>query len=402
MDLFFAWDAASDSLCDHKRFLAADRVRHTAGLGFGHCAAGLDRNPAGTFFGHHAADLVRNSLNDLLTDHATRTDRNLFDNLLGHDTADLDRNLGDDRFADLAADSDWHNLLANRGLIGRARNLAFDDVWTPDRTAGVEATWNHGHAGVAAFVTHTCRVTETLVPGSLDRPASTVLANSSVRGDGLHHGVAAFLINRFADIPDDVASTFAFNRFGHWSLNATADFASGFFPDRSLHCVSAFAVLSFGHRPHHGVSLFAIRRLDDLASNLVLLFAVRRFDDVAIAGLLHVFVGSLVHRAAHGVGLRFLHVVIDRALTLLPFDPTCRVTCRRLAGCRWAAAVTGCSTVTPGPRGLWWCCGDSSQRSECANHPSVHDSPLKKPIGDSVMQLPRHIPTGIAYVDSSV
>lgn len=144
LDLLFARDAASDSLGHDERFLTADRVRNTAGLGFGDRAARLDRNSTGALFRNHLADLVRDPLSHLFANHAAGLHRDLFHDGFIHDPADLNRNLGDDRFRNLTADSDWDHLLADNRLIGCARDLSANNIRAPDRSQRVESAWDHG------------------------------------------------------------------------------------------------------------------------------------------------------------------------------------------------------------------------------------------------------------------
>jgi hypothetical protein len=353
LDLLFTRDAARDSLGHGEGLLSADLIRSAAGLHFGDGTAGLDRNSSSALFRNQLADLVRNSLRDLFTDHFAGAIWDSVNNLLGHDAADLNRNLGDDRLGNLAADRHGDDLLADHGLIRRAGNLLTDDVRTPDGFAGVKASWDHCHASVAAFIADAAWEAEAVVPDFFCCPTTTVPADRLVSGDGLHRGVATFLIDRLADVADDRASAFPLDRFGDGSLHATTNFASAFFPHRLLDGVVAFAIHRFGDRTHHRVGLFALGRFNDLTSDLVLLLAICRFHDIAIAGLLHVFVGRVVHGAADGIRLRLLYVVIDCPLTLLTFHAACRVTCCGLAGRCRTTAVTSGAAIAPSRCRLW-------------------------------------------------
>lgn len=353
LDLLFTSDAASNSLGHGEWLLTTDRVRNSAGLHFGHGTTGLDRYTSRALFWNHLADLVRNALRDLFTHHAAGANRNLVDDLLGHHAADGDRNLGDDRFWNLTANRDRHDLLADDRLIRRTGDLLADDVRTPLRSARVEATLSHGHAGVSAGVADTLWIAETGVPDALDGPTTAVASHSLVGGDRLHRRVATFLIDRFADVANHRATAFLLDRFGDRSLHATTDFASAFFPHRLLDRVVAFAIHRLGDGTHHGVRFFAFGRFDDLAGHLVRLLSIRRFDNVAIAGLLHVLIGRVVHGAADGVRLRLLYLVIDCPLTLLTFHAACRVTCCGFAGRCRTTAVTGRAAVAPGRCRLW-------------------------------------------------
>lgn len=353
LDLLFTWDAARNSLGHGEGLLTTDLIRNAAGLRFGDGTAGLDWNSSRALFRNQLADLVRDSLRDLFTDHFAGANRNLVDDLFGHHTADLNRNLGDDRLGNLAADRHRDDLLADHGLIRRARNLLADDVRTPDGLAGVESSWDHRHASVTAFIADAGWEAEAVVPDFLRCPATTIAAHRFVGGDRLHGRVATFLIDRFADVADHRTTAFLLDRLGDRSLHATANFASAFFPHGFLDRVVAFAIHRFGDRTHHGVGLFAFGRFDDLASDLVLLFAVCRFHDIAIAGLLHVFIGRVVHGAADRVRLRFLDVVIDCPLTLLTFHAACRVTCCGLAGRCRTTAITSGAAIAPSRCRLW-------------------------------------------------
>ena len=353
LDLLFTWDAARNSLGHSERLLTADRIRDSAGLHFGDGTAGLDWNAASALFRHHLADLVRNALGDLLTHHAAGANGNLVDNLFGHHAANLNRNLRDDGFRNLSADGHRNDLLADHRLVSRAGNLLADDVRTPDWFAGVETSWDHRHASVAAFIADASWEAEAVVPDFLRCPTTTVARHRLVGGDRLHRGVATFLVDRFADVADDSATAFAFDRFGDGSLHAATDFASAFFPHWLLDRVVAFAIHRLGDRTHHGVSFFSLGRFDDLAIDLILLFAVRRFDHVAVAGLLHVLIGRVVHGAADGIRLRFLYIVVDCPLTLLTFHATCGVTCCGFAGrCRTTAETSG-TAIAPSRCRLW-------------------------------------------------
>jgi len=401
LDLFFARNTASDSLGHHERFLTADRVRNAAGLGFGDSTAGLDRNSTGALFRYHLADLVRDPLSHLFADHTAGLDRNLFHDGFIHDPADLNWNLGDDGFGNLTADRHWYDLLADNWLIGRAGDLSANNIRTPDGSQRVETARYHGQSRVSAFISHASGEAEAGVPGSLQRPLATIFLNGAIGGDRLHHRVATFLVDRFADIADDRAAAFPFDRFGHRTLNAATDFTSRFFPDRLLDSVVAFAVQRLCHGSHHRVLLFTISRLDHLMGDLVLLFAIRCFNNVAVARGLHVFVRCLIDSATDGVGLCFLNVLVDCPLTLLSFDATCRVTRRRLTNRCRTTAIACRSTVAPGRRGRCYRSGQR-QRNQCANHSSAHVRSPQETYSPVVCKHPDNIPTGIAYVDSSV
>lgn len=142
-DLLFASDTLGDAVRHGVRLLAADRERDAAGLGFHDGATRLHGNLASALFRDLTTDLVRDALRDLFTHHAAGPNGNLFDNFLRDDATNLDRHLRHDGLGNLAADGDGNSLPADLGLIGRAGDLALDDVRAPLWTERVEAAWLH-------------------------------------------------------------------------------------------------------------------------------------------------------------------------------------------------------------------------------------------------------------------
>ena len=142
-DLFFASDALGDAVRHGVRLLAADRERHAARLGFHDGAARLHGDSPSALFRDLSANLIRNALRDLFTDHAAGANRDLLDDFLRDDATDLDRHLRHDGLGHLAANRDGDRLAANFGLVGRASDLALDDVRAPLGTERVEAAWLH-------------------------------------------------------------------------------------------------------------------------------------------------------------------------------------------------------------------------------------------------------------------
>ena len=142
-NLFFASDATSDAVRHGVRLLSANRERHATGLVLHDSAARLHGDSSSALLGHLTADLIRNALCDLFTYHATRANGDLLDDLLRNDATDLDWNLGDDGLGHLTAHGDRDRLPTDLRLIGRAGDLALDDVRAPLGTERVEAAWLH-------------------------------------------------------------------------------------------------------------------------------------------------------------------------------------------------------------------------------------------------------------------
>ena len=334
-----------------ERFLTANRVWNPAGFRFHDRLAGLMWHSASALFRDHAADLVRNLLHMRFADGSAGSYGNMFDQFLRHHATNLVRNLCHNGLGDHATDRDRHRLATDLWLIGRTGNLATNDVRTPDATSRTEAGHlRHANLRATAWAGNQSRAARAGMIDLLLTPVTAVLLDSAIGCDGLHHSVAAFLVDDFSLLSHDNLTTFTLQRLGHRTLNTTAYFTSRVVPDESLSRVGLIAIQCFGDGAHHRVSFFTVGRFIDLARDLVLLFAIRDFADRAVASFLHVFVGRFIHRPADCVLLRLLHGVIHRALAHLPLDATGRVTARLARG-RRTTPVTGCSAITPGKYG---------------------------------------------------
>lgn len=304
-------------------------------------------NLTNAFFGNHSANLVGN-----------------FSYLgFAHGTADLNRNLLNDFFRNHATDCVWHprddrlgNHAANRHrtdltnnlwLVGRAGNLAFNDVRAPDSLAGIE-TWHACHAQLrTARATDELRTAGPRMIDLLRNPLTTVLSFRAICRNGTHDGVTSFLIDHFSLLSHDRLTTFTLERFGDGSLNAASDFAGCVFKHLSLSCVRLIAVKRFGDGTHHGVTFFTIGSLVDLTGDLILLFAIGNFVHDPVMCFLHIIENGFVHCSADGVRLRFLNRLINRALTHLPLDALSGVAAILLTCIHRTAPVTRGSAVPP-------------------------------------------------------
>ena len=309
---------------------------------------------ANTFFGDHAADLIRNLLHVLFTDDTTGFDRDLFDDLLRHHPADRVRHLRHDGFWNHLTDGNRAGLTHHLRLVRGAGDLSFDDVWAPDSFTSVESRHlNHADLWAPVRTRNHLWTAATGIVNLLLSPLATILFFRAVGCDRSHDRVATFLVDHFRLLTHDGLSTFSLQRFGDWSLNTTANFASRFVPDLLLRRIGLVTVQSFANGFHDRVAFFTIGRFVDLPGDLVLLFAIGDFVDHPLMCFRHILVRRFIDGSIDRVRLRLLNRFVDRSLTCLPFNTVSRVTARLLTRSRWAAPVTGGTTIAPGQRRTW-------------------------------------------------
>ena len=318
-------------------------------MGLGHHAAGRHRNLTDFFFLDHLADFVRSPLIDSLFNPAAGLNVDLVHNGFTDSTASLVRNLLDDHFRNVAANLNWAVLADNFRLVGRARNLALNDVRAPLAvTCVVTGALNHAATGVAATIAdhllnHRARVIDPLCG-----PLTAVLADRAIGRDRLADGVAAFLIDGLGDLTANRLAAFLNVILDHLAIDLAGAFASYGLVDRLANTVAAITVSGFPNRLADRVAFFTRAGLVDRLAGRVLAVTILRFRDIAVAGDRLVLVDRIVFGALTGDLLLVVDGLVDSPVTRPTFDFACRITCGRLTGRLRTAVIAAASTVPTG------------------------------------------------------